>query len=164
MKSIGEELDERDNGRGLADGGRMSEEEVPAALVRIEIAEQVCVPGPEEVKVPRPVTPPPPEMHPVDPGARFKAPKGKHGLPLNIPLSLDDGRTLLVRRGTGQTMVCLQIGKKDENPGILREGDTVATVAGRDGRKAVLHVEKRTRKDVHFRILGSVDDRGNEKA
>jgi len=90
----------------------------------------------------------------------FQAPKGKHGLPLNVPLQLDDGRMLLVRRGNGQTIVCRQIGKKDEKPVILQEGDTVATVAGRDGRKAVLHVEKRTRKDVHFKILGSVDGAG----
>ena len=72
--------------------------------------------------------------------------------PLNIPLVLDDGRQLIVKHGGGQHMVCRQ---KTGEP--LTVGDAVRTVNGDDGRKAAMVVIKRTRRDVHFRIIGSCD-------
>jgi hypothetical protein len=71
---------------------------------------------------------------------------------LNLPLTLDDGRLILVRRGVGQFMECRQKGKGP----VLKVGDKVLTTQGKDGRKAALEVIKRTKKNVYFRILGSV--------
>lgn len=73
--------------------------------------------------------------------------------PANLPLPLDDGRLLIVKRGGGKTLVARQ---KGAPPAIIK-GDTVLTRPGKDGRKAVLRCVKRTKKDCTFEILGSVD-------
>ena len=74
-------------------------------------------------------------------------------LPLNLYLDLDDGRHLIIRGGSGQFMRCRQ--KAEGAAAPIKVGETVRTIPGRDGRKAVLEVVKRTKKDVFFEILGS---------
>lgn len=78
--------------------------------------------------------------------------------PLNLLLTLDDGRHLCLRFGSGQSMIARQ---KKPGPAIV-VGEIVKTTAGKDGRKAVLECVKRTKKDCTFLILGSCD--GDDKA
>lgn len=83
----------------------------------------------------------------------IKAPRATSNKPLNAMLELDDGRKVVIRYGGAKTMVCRQIA-----PGpALTKGEEVLTKPGKDGRKAVLKVAKRTKKDVHFDILGARD-------
>lgn len=78
--------------------------------------------------------------------------------PVNLPLLLDDGRLLIVKRGGGKTLVARQ---KEKGPAIT-VGETVLTKPGKDGRKAVLRCVKRTKKDCTFEILGSVDGKRSD--
>ena len=75
-------------------------------------------------------------------------------LPKNLPLFLDDGRSVLVRKGRGSVVVCRQKGK---GPPLVK-GEQVATVPDKSGEKIVMKVIKRTRNDVTFEMLGKVSD------
>lgn len=91
------------------------------------------------------------KLHVIRPGRHNRAPA------LNLPLKLDDGRLVLIRHGNGQTMICRPKVAAGAPLMTFAVGDHVLTAAGRDGRKALLQVSKTTRKDVWFRIVGSVD-------
>lgn len=72
-------------------------------------------------------------------------------VPLNLALDLDDGRRLIVKSGGGPKLIARQ---KVPGP-ALTVGETVKTVPGKDGRKAVMRVTGHKGKDYVFTILGS---------
>lgn len=88
-------------------------------------------------------------------------PKKIGGLPFNLPLELEDGRVLLIRKRKGTLLEARQ-----KSGRALEMHEIVRTVPGMDGRKAVLRAIRRTKKNLYFRILGGYDadvDRSREK-
>ena len=76
-------------------------------------------------------------------------------LPLNLPLELADGRILLVRKGGGKHMVARQKQARRSDP--IEIGEVVETVPDKGSTRALLKAVRRTKKDIHFEILGSLE-------
>lgn len=70
-----------------------------------------------------------------------------------IPLGLEDGRSLQIVRGNGHLMVCRQPKKRP-----FKINDLISTEQGRDGGQAILKAVERDVLNVTFRILGSYYD------
>ena len=96
---------------------------------------------------------------------KLRKKSNRMGASLNIPVTFEDGRTVMSKSGHGKTLIVRQVWDGEGlPPKRLDVGQEVRSVL-RNGRLAVMQVTKRTGKgerDIHLRILGSEPPPGEE--